>query len=122
VNSTASITTVQAATPSSPVPGRGWAVPVSRSAANGGPAGSDTRTMSGPPASQRATTDPAAGSSSRLPPRVAQSGTSPRGDGTPARKGSVTVAVMARASVVRARSGSEGPGSTSKSMTRILLR
>jgi hypothetical protein len=102
-----------------PAPPAGLAVPVSRSTENGGPAGSDTRTGSWLAASRRASGDPAAGRSSGLPSLVDLTGTGPAVAGLPSAAATLIVAVAARASVVRASSGSEGPGSTSKFMTSL---
>src|SRR6185437_14059668 len=99
----------------------GRAVPVRRSAENGGPAGSDTRTGPWLAASRRASGDPAEGSRSGLPSRVDRTGTGPAAAWPPGALATLTVAVAARASAVRASSGSEGPGSTSKSMPLIKL-
>ena len=103
----------------------GPAVPVRRSASNGGFADTDTVTASGPEASHRAGGDPVAGSSSGLPSRPARTGTCPATAAEPAARAvsagvaSVTVAAAARASAVRASSGSVGPGSTSKSIASL---
>ncbi len=83
VNSMDPMATMQAAIPASSPTVTGRAVPVSRSAENGGPAGSDTRTGSGLAASQRASGDPAAGSRSGLPSRVDRTGTGPAAAGPP---------------------------------------
>src|SRR6185437_7301073 len=99
----------------------GRAVPVRRSAENGGPAGSDTRTGPWLAASRRASGDPAEGSRSGLPSRVDRTGTGPAAAWPPGALATLTLAVAARASAVRASSGSEGPGSTSKSMCLIKL-
>jgi hypothetical protein len=115
VNSTDTMATTQAVIPASPAPPSGRAVPVSRSAENGGPVGSDTRTASWPPASHRASAERGAGISSGLPSRVDLTGTGPVTGGPPAAV-ALIVALAARASAVRARSGSEGPGSTSNSI------
>ena len=72
VNSMDPMATMQAVIPDPPT---GRAVPVSRSAENGGPAGSDTRTGSRLAASHRASGDPAAGRRSGLPSRVDLTGT-----------------------------------------------
>lgn len=58
VNSMDPMASLQAVIPAAPT---GRAVPVSRSAEYGGPAGSDTRTGSGLAASHRVSGDPAAG-------------------------------------------------------------
>src|SRR5580693_1385298 len=110
VNSIDPMATTQAAVPAPPT---GRAVPVSRSAENGGSAGSDTRTAPGLAASQRASGDPAAGSRSGLPSCVDRTGTGPalpappRGPVSPL-AAALIAAVAARATVVRASSGSEG--------------
>ncbi|HEX3713645.1 MAG TPA: hypothetical protein VHV09_12715 [Trebonia sp.] len=70
VNSTESTLTEQAVMPEPPAAATSRAVPVSRRAENGGPAGSDTRTVSWPPASHAAASDPVLGSSSGLPSRA----------------------------------------------------
>jgi len=127
VNSTDPMATLHVVIPvstavSSPGPS-GRAVPVSHSAENGGPAGSDTRTASWPSASHRASGERAAGSSSGLPSHVDMTGTGPVTAGPPTTGPPTTaaliVAVAARARAVRARSGSEGPGSTSNSMDQL---
>src|SRR6185437_8724562 len=82
----------------------GLAVPVRRSAENGDPAGSDTRTGSWLAASWRASGDPAAGSRSGLPSRVDRTGTGPAAAWPPGALATLTLAVAARASAVRASS------------------
>ena len=72
-----SIATEQAATPGRPPHDTGRVRPVSRSAANGGPAGNDTRTGCGLAVSHAATSDPLAGNSSGFPLCVARTGTCP---------------------------------------------
>jgi hypothetical protein len=117
VNSMDPMDTMQAAPPASPARVIGRGLPVSRKAENGGSAGSDTRTASGPLASHRANGDPAAGRRSGLPSSVARTGTGAAATRPPGTVAALTVAAAARATAVLASSGSEGPGSTSKSMS-----
>src|ERR1700733_7976812 len=118
VNSTDRRRTEYAPGPPGDVSGSAGCVsPVSRSAENGAAAGTASVTVTGLAASCRANADPSRGSRTGWPPWSARTGTvAGMNSPTPRQR---TVAATARAIAVRASSGRDGPGSTSKSMSLL---